>query len=327
MAIGNGSGLVTIFGGSGFVGRYAVRALASRGWRVRAAVRRPDLAGHLQPMGAVGQIMPVQANLRFPDSVLRAVQGAEAVITSVGVAYNLGLQTFDKIHVEGARAVAKAAREAGAKRLVHVSALGADIQSPSRYASSKARGEQAVLEEFPTAVILRPSLVFGPEDQFFNRFAAMARVSPVLPCIGGGSTEFQPIFAGDLGSAIASAAEGRVEGGKIYELGGPEKLTMKQLLGLTAQYAGRSSKPFPIPFFMAKLMAIAMKLMPTALRPITYDQVRLLKFGHSVVGEAAEKDGRTLKAFNIAVPTAIEAVVPAYLERFKPKGQFSHYRG
>lgn len=327
MAQGNGSGLVTVFGGSGFVGRYAVRALANRGWRVRAAVRRPDLAGHLQPMGAVGQIMPVQANLRFPDSIARAVHGAEAVVTSVGIPYNLGEQTFDSIHVEGARSVARAARESGVKRLVHVSALGADLQSSSRYASSKARGEQAVLEEFPTAVILRPSLVFGPEDHFFNRFAAMARFSPALPSIGGGVTEFQPIFAGDLGSAIATAAEGKVEGGRIYELGGPERFTLRQLLELTARWAGRSSKPFPIPFPVAKVMALAAKLAPASLRPITYDQVRLLQHGHSVVSEEARKEGRTLDAFGIAAPTAIEAVVPDYLERFKPKGQFSHYRG
>lgn len=327
MAQAKGSGLVTVFGGSGFVGRYAVRALAKNGWRVRAAVRRPDLAGHLQPMGAVGQVMPVQANLRFPESVQRAVHGAEAVVTSVGVLYSVGEQTFESLHVEGARSVAKAAREAGAKRLVHVSALGANAQSSSRYASSKARGEQAVLEEFPTAVILRPSLVFGPEDDFFNRFAAMARMSPVLPSIGGGTTEFQPIFAGDLGAAIASCVDGKVDGGKIYELGGPEKFTLKQLLELTAKYAGRSSKPFPIPFLSAKVIAVIAKLAPASMRPITYDHVRLLQQGGSVVSEAAEKEGRTLKAFGIGVPTAIEAVVPDYLERFKPKGQYSHYRG
>ncbi|KAB2849601.1 MAG: complex I NDUFA9 subunit family protein [Hyphomicrobiaceae bacterium] len=327
MTNGGGSGLVTIFGGSGFVGRYAVQALAKRGWRVRAAVRRPDLAGHLQPMGAVGQIMPIQANLRYSDSIARAVHGAEVVINCVGIPYNLGEQTFNSVHVEGARAVAKAARGAGARRLVHISALGANQNSSSRYASSKAKGVQAVLAEFPSAVILRPSLVFGPEDQFFNRFAAMARFSPVLPAIGGGKTKFQPIFAGDLGQAIATATEGRVEPGKIYELGGPEVFTFKELLERIAQYCGRSSKPFPIPYFAAKIMAVVAKLLPTTLRPIAYDQVRLLQTAQSIVSDIAEKEGRTLKAFNIALPTAIEAVVPDYLERFKPKGHYSHYRG
>ena len=177
----SGQGLAVVFGGSGFVGRHVVRALAKRGWRVRAAVRRPDLAGHLQPMGSVGQIMPVQANLRYPESIAHAVQGADLVVNCVGVLASTGKQSFNSLHVAGARAVAKAAREAGAKRLVHISAIGADKSSSARYARSKAAGEQAVLEEFPDAVILRPSIVFGPEDEFYNRFAALARISPLLP--------------------------------------------------------------------------------------------------------------------------------------------------
>ena len=219
--------LVTIFGGSGFVGRHATRELASRGWRIRAASRRPDLAGHLQPMGAVGQIHAVQANLRYPDSVARAVAGAEAVAIAVGVLASAGKQTFQALHVDGPRAVAKAAREAGVKRLVHISAIGADKDSPADYAKSKAEGEAAVLEEFPDAIILRPSIVFGPEDEFFNRFAALANVSPVLPLIGGGRTRFQPVYVADLAEAIANVVEGAGQPGAVCELGGPEVLTFR----------------------------------------------------------------------------------------------------
>src|SRR5262245_54155328 len=191
---GGNNQLVTVFGGSGFVGRYAVRGLAKSGYRVRAAVRRPDLAGFLQPMGDVGQVQPVQANLRYPESVRKAVEGAHVVINSVGLLASSGAQTFKAVHVDGARAAAKAAREAGAKHFVHISAIGASSSSPARYAETKAAGEAAVLEEFPGAVILRPSIVFGPEDDFFNRFGAMARISPVLPLIGGGRTRFQPVY-------------------------------------------------------------------------------------------------------------------------------------
>ena len=200
--------LVTVFGGSGFVGRHAVRALAAAGWRVRAAVRRPDLAGHLQPMGAVGQIHAVQANVRFPDSVRRAVEGADAVVNLVGILAKSGRQTFRSVHADGARAIAEAARAAGAKTLVHVSAIGADKRSKANYARTKAAGETAVLERFPDAVILRPSLVFGPEDQLFNRFAALAGVSPFLPLIGGGRTKLQPVYVGDVAAAIAAVCAG-----------------------------------------------------------------------------------------------------------------------
>ncbi|HEX5443155.1 MAG TPA: complex I NDUFA9 subunit family protein, partial [Pirellulales bacterium] len=198
--------LATVFGGSGFIGRYIVWSLARGGYRVRAAVRRPELAGHLQPMGVVGQIHPVQANLRFPDSVVRAVDGARTVINSVGILAPVGKQTFEAVHAEGARRVAKAAREAGVERLVHISAIGADRNGSAKYARTKAEGEEAVLAEFPSAIILRPSIVFGAEDQFFNRFAALARLSPALPLIGGGRTKFQPVFAGDVGQAAANAA-------------------------------------------------------------------------------------------------------------------------
>ncbi len=321
-----GGTLVTIFGGSGFVGRYAVRALAKRGWRVRAASRRPDLAGFLQPMGDVGQIMPVQANLRYPDSVARAVAGADAVVNCVGILAGSGRQTFKAVHWTGARTLAKAAREAGVKRFVHVSAIGASPKAKARYARTKGLGEEAVLEEFPDAIILRPSIVFGPEDDFFNRFAAMARISPVLPLIGGGATKFQPVYVGDLAEAIAAAVDGAGTPGTIYEIGGPDVLSFRDLLDRTQEYAGRDRSYVPLPFWLARLQALLTWPLPTSLRPITVDQVRLLKHDN-VVSRAAETEGRTLAAFGVERPHSIGAIVPAYLERFKPKGQFTHYRG
>lgn len=324
--MGNSDRLATVFGGSGFVGRHTVRALAKAGWRVRAAVRRPDLAGHLQPLGSVGQIMAVQANLRFPESVVRALSGSTCVVNAVGVLASSGAQTFDALHVEGARAIAKAARESGVTRLIHVSAIGADRTSKARYARSKADGEMAVLEEFPDAIVLRPSIVFGPEDEFFNRFAGLARMSPFLPLIGGGKTKFQPVFAGDLAAAIAAAAAGAGKPGTVYEIGGPEVLSFRQLLDKTQEWTGRRRAYLPLPFWAAKLQALATWPLPNALRPITVDQVRMLATDN-VVGESAKKDGRTLAAFGIAPATPMEAEVPQYLERFKPRGQFSHYRG
>ncbi|MEQ1578046.1 MAG: complex I NDUFA9 subunit family protein [Hyphomicrobium sp.] len=323
---GQEPGLVTIFGGSGFAGRYAVRALAMAGWRVRAASRRPDLAGHLQPMGGVGQVLPVQANLRYPDSVARAVEGAGVVVNCVGVLAPVGRQTFAAVHTGGARAVAKAAREAGVRQLVHVSAIGADAKSTAHYARSKAEGEAAVLEEFPSAIILRPSIIFGPEDQFFNRFAAMARLSPVLPLIGGGHTKFQPVYVGDVADAIANAVAGRGRPGSIYELGGPDVLSFRELLDRTQTYCGRSRGYLPMPFWAAKLQALLTWPLPNALRPVTVDQVRLLE-RDNVVSTAATAEGLTLAGLGITGPHSIASIVPSYLERFKPKGQFSHYRG
>ena len=321
-----GDRLATVFGGSGFVGRHAVQALASDGWRIRAAVRRPDLAGHLQPLGGVGQIAAVQANLRYPESVARAVAGATCVVNCVGILAGTGAQTFDRLHVEGARAVAKAARAAGAGRLIHVSAIGANAKSNAAYARSKAEGEAAVLAEFPEAIILRPSIVFGPEDQFFNRFASLAQMSPFLPLIGGGKTKFQPIFVGDLADAIKAAANGAGTPATTYELGGPAVLSFRDLLGKTQEWSGRPRAYLPLPFWAAKLQALATWPLPNALRPITVDQVRMLA-SDNVVSAEAEREGRTLAAFGIASPTPVESEVPGYLERFKPRGQFSHYRG
>jgi uncharacterized protein YbjT (DUF2867 family) len=319
-------GIVTIFGGSGFVGRYATRELASRGWRIRAACRRPDLAGHLQPMGAVGQVHPVQANLRYPQSLEPVVAGADAVVNAVGILSPAGRQNFEALHVEGARAVAAAAREEGVKRLVHVSAIGADEKSSAEYARTKAKGEAGVLEEFPGAIIIRPSIVFGPEDEFFNRFAAMARISPFLPLIGGGRTHFQPIYVGDLATVIANAVEGAGTPGTVYEVGGPEILTFKQLLDRTQQWSGRKAAYLSMPFWLAKLQALLTWPLPNSWRPLTVDQVRMLE-RDNVVSEAAKNEGRTLDALGVSTPHSAASIVPTYLERFKPRGQFAHYRG
>jgi NADH dehydrogenase len=224
--------LVTVFGGSGFIGRYVVRALARRGWRVRVAVRRPDLAGFLQPLGDVGQIHAVQANLRYPASIASALIGADAAINLAGVQRQQGRQTFEAVHVFGAREIARAAAAHGVKTLVHGSGIGADAHSPSPYIASKGRGDAAVREAFPNAIILRPSVVFGPEDDFLNRFALLARYMPVLPLFGGGDAKMQPAYVGDIGEAAAQAIEGRAKAGETYELGGPVPLYQDAVSGV-----------------------------------------------------------------------------------------------
>jgi NADH dehydrogenase len=317
--------LATVFGGSGFVGRHAVRALAKDGWRVRAAVRRPDLAGHLQPMGRVGQIMPIQANIRYPDSLKSALDGANVAINLVAILAKSGAQTFDKVHIEGARAVARAARFAGVQRFVHVSAIGADANSKGDYGRTKALGEAAVLDEFPETIILRPSIIFGPEDQFFNRFAGLARMSPFLPLIGGGKTRFQPVFVGDVAAAIAAAASGRAKPGTIYELGGPDVATFRELLDKTLEWSGRTRMYLRLPFWLAKFGAALTAPLPNSMRPLTVDQVRMLQ-SDNVVSKSATEDGRTLAGLGIT-PQSMATVVPAYLERFQRKGQYTHYRG
>jgi len=309
--------LVTIFGGSGFLGRHLVRALARRDWRIRVAVRRPDLAGHLQPLGRVGQIHAVQANLRYPDSVSAAVRHAEVVINLVAILYERGRQTFPAVHVEGANAVARAAAAAGA-RLVHVSAIGADPNSQSRYASTKAAGEAAVRAAVPGATIFRPSILFGPEDDFFNRFAAMARLFPALPLVGGGHTRFQPVFVGDVADAMARAVDGEVAGGTTYELGGPEVRTFRELLEFVLKTTGRRRLLLPLPFPLASLQAAFLQFLPKP--PLTPDQVKLLRTDN-VVSDEAERERRTLAAFGIE-PATIEAIVPTYLWRFRKYGQF-----
>lgn len=319
------SKLVTVFGGSGFIGRHVVRELARRGYRIRAAVRRPDLAGHLQPMGVVGQIHAVQANLRYPESIKRAVAGADAVVNAVGILTPAGAQTFDAVQAKGAASVAEAVRDAGITRLLHISAIGANPQSASVYAQTKADGERAVLTALPDAIIIRPSIVFGPEDQFFNRFANMARFSPFLPAIGGGRMRFQPVYVGDIATAVANVVDGSGTPGTTYELGGPEVLTLRQVLERTLTYSGRKRALLPLPFWLAKLMAIASWPLPNAIRPITVDQVRLLQ-SDTIVSDQAIDEGRTLAALGVDDATGIAAVVPGYLERFNPRGQFAHYR-
>jgi len=318
-------GLATVFGGSGFVGRYVVAALAKNGWRVRAAVRRPDLAVFLQPSGTVGQIFPVQANIRYPESVNHAMMGSQVVVNAVGVLVSSGRQSFRDLHVSGARAIAKAAREQGVRRLVHVSAIGADPKSSSRYARTKGEGEAAVLEEFPNAIILRPSIVFGSEDEFFNRFASMAQMSPVLPLIGGGNTRFQPVFVGDLGAAVAAVIDGAGNPGTVYESGGPEVFSFRELLGLVQKWTERPRAYLPVAFWFAKLLAVLTWPLPNSWRPVTFDQVRLLQ-QDNVVSERAKSEKRTIAALGVIRPNGVSAIVPTYLERFRPRGQFAAYR-
>ena len=318
----NEAALITIYGGSGFIGRHVVRAIAKTGARMRVAVRRPELALHLQPLGGVGQINAVQANVRFPDSLLAAADGADAVINLVGILFPTGKQTFKAVQDEGARHVAEAARAAGAKALVHISAIGASPDAPSVYARTKAAGETAVKDLYPGAVIFRPSIVFGPEDDFFNRFAKLARIAPVLPLIGGGNTRFQPVFAGDVAKAVIAGLTGKAEAGAPYELGGPEVLTLKEVMERVFAYTMRKRLLVPEPFWLAKLQAAFLQWLPKP--PLTIDQVRLLQ-SDNVVSEAAIKAGRTLEGLAIE-PVAVAAIVPDYLEQFRPRGQFSQYR-
>ena len=322
--------LVTVFGGTGFVGRHVVRALAREGWRIRVACRRPDLAGHLQPAGRVGQIHAVQANLRFPASVAAAVRGADAAINLVGILTESGRQRFDAVQGFGARVVARAAKEAGVQHFVQMSALGADPQSDSAYARSKADGEAAALEYFPHATIIRPSIVFGPEDDFFNRFAALARMLPALPLIGA-DTLFQPVYVGDVAQVVVRALDGQTKPGAVYELGGPEAKSFRDLVQFTCDTIGRKRLLVPLLFEAGHYMALGMEiassvslgLFPKMLLT-TRDQVRMLKHDN-VVSAAAEQEGRTLSGLGIH-PEAYETIVPTYLYRFRKTGQFERQR-
>ncbi len=309
--------LVTVYGGSGFLGRHVVRALARRGYRIRVAVRRPELANHLQPLGRVGQIHAVQANIRDATSVAAAALGASVLVNLVGILYQRGRQRFDAVHTQGAEQVARAASAKGA-RMVHVSAIGADENATSLYARSKAAAERLVFAAQPTAVILRPSILFGPEDDFFNRFAGMARVSPALPLIGGGHTRFQPVFVGDVAAAVADTVEGKARSGAIYELGGPEVRTFKELMQFVLKTTERKRLLLPIPFFVARMQASILQFMPKPL--LTPDQVEQLRVDN-VVSDAAVAERRTLQAFGIE-PEPMEAIVPSYLWRFRSTGQF-----
>lgn len=309
--------LVTVFGGSGFLGRHLVRALARRRYRVRVAVRRPDLAGHLQPLGTVGQIHAVQANVRYPASVEAAVRGSSVVVNLVAVLYERGAQRFEVVHTLGSERVALAAAAHGA-RVIHVSAIGANENSRSAYARTKAQGEKLVLAAEPGATIFRPSVLFGPEDDFFNRFASLARFTPALPLIGGGRTKFQPAYAADVAEAIALAVDGRTKAGTIYELGGPEVRTFRQLMEYVLAITGRKRLLVPVPFLLARLQAAFLQFLPNP--PLTPDQVELLRYDN-IVSEEAARERRTFEGLGIA-PTTIEAVAPSYLWRFRKTGQF-----
>ena len=310
--------LVTVFGGSGFVGRYLVRALAKRGWRVRVAVRRPDLVGHLQPMGTVGQIHPVQANVRHRPSVEAAVASADVVVNLVGILAEGGRQTFQTVQEEGAQAVAHAARAAGVGRFVQMSAIGADHNSASAYARTKAAGELAAREAYPDAIVVRPSIVFGKEDQFFNRFASMARFSPVLPVVGP-DTRFQPVYSGDVGDFTAAAVDGTVPAGATYELGGPDTMSFRELMVLMLAYTRQRRRIIAIPFGTAKLQAKALSFLPNA--PLTEDQVELLR-SDNVVSDKAIAEGRTFAAAGM-VPHSLDSILPTYLWTYRRGGQFA----
>lgn len=310
--------LVTVFGGSGFVGRHVVRALAQRGYRIRVACRRPDLAGHVQPLGNVGQIQPVQANVRVRWSVDRAVEGADHVVNLVAILHETGRQRFPIVHEFGARAVAEAARAQGAG-FTHVSALGAAADSPSIYARTKAAGEKSVLETMPDAVIYRPSIIFGPEDAFYNRFANMARLSPFLPLIGGGTTRFQPVYVGDVAEAIARSVDGQVKGGTIYELGGPQVKTFRECLEEMLEVVDRRRILLSVPWWAAKMQASVLSLLPNP--PLTRDQVELLK-RDNVVSLDAESEGRTFAGLGIQ-PDSTAAILPTYLWSYRSAGQFT----
>lgn len=314
--------LVTVFGGSGFIGRYVVRALARRGYRVRVAVRRPDLAEHVQPLGVPGQIMPVQANLRYRWSVDRAVEGADAVVNCVGILHQAGAQTFDAVQSFGPRAIAEAARAAGIKRLVHISAIGADADSDSDYARSKAVGEKGIFETVPEAVVFRPSVVFGPEDDFFNRFADMARISPFLPLIGGGETKFQPVYVADVAEAVARAVDGDAKEGTVYELGGPDIKSFRECMEDLLSIVRRKRLLVSIPFGIASIQARFLQLLPKPL--LTVDQVKQLKVDN-VVSEGAIGEGRTLKGLGVEAHT-LAAILPTYLGRFRLHGQYDEHR-
>ena len=306
--------LVTIFGGTGFLGRHAVRVLAKAGWRIKVASRHPASGFFLRPLGTVGQIDFVKCDIADREQVAAALAGSDAVVNLCGILFQRG-QSFDDVQAQGAGNVAEAAAAAGVRALVHVSAIGADKDSEAVYAQTKADGERRMREAFPAATILRPSIVFGPEDDFFNRFAAMARISPFLPLVGGGKTRFQPVFVGDVAAAIVTALSSEATRGKTYELGGPTVYSFKQLLQLVLTETGRKRILAPLPFGIAAFQAFFLQLLPKP--PLTPDQVKLLK-SDNVVADGAN----TLADLGIT-PNSVEAEIPAYLWRYRAKGQYA----
>ncbi len=313
--------LVTVFGGSGFVGRAVVAALTRRGYRVRVAVRKPEIAYYIQPLGNVGQIQMVQANVRHRASLDRVIAGADHVVNLVGILSESGRQRFNTVHVLGAKNIAEAAKAAGVP-MTHLSALAADVNSPSHYARTKAEGENAVLSALPEAVILRPSLIFGHEDGFFNRFANMARFSPFLPAIGGGKTKLQPVYVGDVAEAIARSVDGKLMPGGVYELGGPDVQPFRNWMQDMLAVVGRKRLIVSVPWWLARLQGAILGLLPSPL--LTTDQVRLLK-SDNVVSADAVREGRTLQGMGIT-PEAVDAILPAYLWRYRVAGQYSKPR-
>jgi len=315
-------GLVTVFGGSGFLGTYVVRALARRGWRIRVAVRKPHLAMKLRPFGDVGQIQLVRANVAVEESVAAALEGADACVNLVGILYQTPGRSFRRVHVDGAKTVAEACRAAGIRELVQVSAIGADVDGKSEYARTKGEGEVVALKAVPTARIVRPSIVFGPEDDFFNRFAAMTAWSPMLPLIGGGKTRFQPVYVGDVAQAIARCVEDASTAGKTFELGGPEVMDFKRLMQMTLEAVGKQRMLLPLPFDLASLIGLAgdlqALLQPFAPQPlITSDQVVVLHKDN-----VCRSGAPGLEALGV-IPTGVESILPTYLWRYRKGGQFA----
>lgn len=306
--------LVTVFGASGFLGRHTVRALAKKGYRIRAVTRRPNLAHHLPPMGHVGQIQLFKADVHEDEQVAEALRGARYAVNLTGVLYSRGKQSFEAIHVGAAARIGKSAKAAGVQALLHVSAIGADPRSESDYARSKGQGEERLRENYPEATIFRPSIVFGPEDHFFNRFAGLARYLPALPLIGGGQTRFQPVFVGDVAAAIVAALTEERAKAKTFELGGPSLYTFRELMQFILRETDRKRLLVPLPFPIATIQAIFLQLLPAPL--LTPDQVRLLRNDNVV------KPGALTLADLGITPTSVEAEVPAYLWRFRPKGQY-----
>ncbi|MEQ8935473.1 MAG: complex I NDUFA9 subunit family protein [Amphiplicatus sp.] len=316
--------LAVVFGGSGFIGRNTVRELAKRGWRVRVAVRRPHLAQHLKPMGVVGQIQLAQVNIRYRPSIEEALKGADAVVNLVGVLSQNGPQSFEAVQAAGAGANADLAAKAGVTTIVQISAIGADSESASLYARSKGAGEKAAREAIPSAAILRPSIVFGPEDRFFNKFAAMASLSPALPLIGGGHTRFQPVYVDDVADAICEALARPEAAGRTYELGGPRVYTFRELIELMLHETGRKRILVPIPFALAPLIGLAgetVGVLPFFDPPITRDQIKLLK-SDNIVGVSGEDGVGVIGDLGVA-PASVEAILPTYMVRFRKYGQFA----
>lgn len=312
------AGLVTVFGGSGFVGTQVVRALAKRGWRVRVACRKPQRAYDVLPFGDVGQIQLKRCDINNAASVAAAVEGASAVVNLVGILYQAPGRSFETVHVDGPRAIAEASTAASVKQLVQMSAIGADLAGPSAYAKSKAQGEAAVREAFPDATVIRPSIIFGPGDGFFNRFAQMAGISPVLPLFGGGEGLFQPVYVGDVAKAIARTLEDASAPGQTYELGGPRTYSFKDLMQIVCRETRRKRILLPLPHIAASAIGLAGDLQSILMEPVlTSDQALLLK-RDNVVGEGAAG----LEALGIE-PTSVESIVPTYLWRYRRGGQFA----